>query len=153
MLGGPSWGPGEVAFFLALDLTVQPCAFSDSIKVTSGGISGSAIMDNTMFVPAISPLTTRFVPPSYCSMEYNICDINSYSCSFLLRDVTCGSDGYPTLASDCFPPVRRFPDISNWGDDISYSPAIACPNGWRTMSESFTVTETSGSHSVKCCPS
>jgi hypothetical protein len=119
---------------------------------SAAGSAASSLLATTTSGPAFSPLTTRFVPPSYCSKEFNNCGFGSGLCNYLLRDVTCGSDGRPTLATDCFPPALRFPDITAWGGDVAYSPAVACPVGWRTMSDSSTPGVSLGTRVVACCP-
>jgi hypothetical protein len=103
--------------------------------------------------PVYSPLTTPFLPPSYCSREFDVCEVNISSCSFLLRDVTCGSDGYPSIASECFPPAIDLPGVLGWGIDVTYSPANACPYGWRTQRNGGTSDPLDSSKYAYCCPS
>jgi hypothetical protein len=168
--GGSALGSGGIAFLTSFLIVLPGSASCTSFatlqieKITMAQqlspVAGSAIASLTSAVgfataPAavpISPLTSRFVPPSYCSREFNNCGFGSGFCNYLLRDVTCGSNGRPMLATDCFPPVSRFPDITAWGGDIAYSPAVACPYGWRTMSDSSTPGVSSGTRVVACCP-
>jgi hypothetical protein len=102
-------------------------------------------------------IMTSFTPPSYCNnVVISACSVTTFSsgissgeastiCGDLERDLTCGSDGRATRASECFPespyPYRSL---------LTYSPAIGCPGGWKT--ESLIVDPASQTTAV-CCPS
>jgi hypothetical protein len=95
------------------------------------------------------PLTTMFVPPSYCSMEIGIC--GTYGCVNFSRDATCGADGTPSLARACFPYGTATHDLRY--AVISYSPMAACPSGWTVGFASYNSYLTPAvATAVGCCP-
>jgi hypothetical protein len=82
--------------------------------------------------PVAGPLMTPFVPPSFCTSLFG----NELG-------VTCQPGGGMNRASACFP---NSPSVSGLGYMSSvYSPAIACPVGWTSETQSLST--------VTCCPS
>jgi hypothetical protein len=182
VLEGPRWGPEMLIAFLlfllrlsgwgsALCVLVRRKVWyfwtlglqferreKSLIMAASGGMVAS--LTTITSAPAYSPLTTPFTPPSWCSSEYNVYYTYSGSTTpypYLLRDISCGSDGNPVLATECFPPAMLFPGITAWGADVVYSPAVGCPAGWRTLSNdgppvSSTPGATTGTRVYACCP-
>ncbi|KAG9195168.1 hypothetical protein G6011_00288 [Alternaria panax] len=123
----------------------------------------TSYVSSTSTIPVVGPLTTAFTPPDYCTnviKSYCILStpISSFTsetttlyssgepytyCSYVERDLTCGSDGQATRASACFPN-----DADTTGV-LVYSPGTGCPAGWETQSKNIL----SGKTTAVCCPS
>ncbi|RYN32119.1 hypothetical protein AA0112_g6197 [Alternaria arborescens] len=111
------------------------------------------------------PLMTAFTPPDHCtnvvkssctlttpSSYISIGTSGSYSygdpvwsCPYVERDLSCGSDGRATRDSACFP-------NNNGGDGsgtLLFSPGTACPGEWEMKSEVILSSKTT----AVCCPS
>lgn len=101
-------------------------------------------------------IMTPFTAPSYCT---NVVKSSCYlatpssgsstgtpttSCGYIERDLTCGSDGQATRASECFP-GSRYP----YRSILTYSPAVGCPDGWATQSQ---IIDPSSRTTAVCCP-
>ena len=90
------------------------------------------------------PLTTAFSIPDSC---YNIpVQCISDTCGWLEPFRTCGSDGAPTPAAECYPSGTGEPvdPYVTGSADLVYGPATGCPGGWESIQ---------GSRTVECCPS
>jgi hypothetical protein len=108
---------------------------------------------------------TAFTPPDHCtnvvkssctlttpSSYISIGTSGSYSygdpvwsCPYVERDLSCGSDGRATRDSACFPD-------NNGGDGsgtLLFSPGTACPGEWEMKSEVILSSKTT----AVCCPS
>ncbi|KAH6868693.1 hypothetical protein BKA58DRAFT_199229 [Alternaria rosae] len=116
----------------------------------------------TSFTSSSTPITyshsimTPFTPPSYCTnVIKSSCTLTTpssgsstgtptTSCAYVERDLTCGSDGQATRASECFPGSPYPYSV------LTYSPAVGCPSGWGTQSQ---IIDPSSRTTAVCCPS
>lgn len=144
---------GLVLSALVRDFIASPTSAMADFATASMTTSFSSSF--TRATPSYS-IMTPFTPPSYCNnVVKSSCFLETpssgtstgtptLSCGYVERDQTCGSNGRPTRASECFP-GSPFPYSL-----LTYSPATGCPGGWATQSQ---IIDSSSRTTAVCCPS
>ena len=146
---------GRLALFaVARDFIPSPTSAMADLPTASMTTSFSS---SSTPMPYDYSIMTPFTPPSYCTnVIKSSCTLTTPSsgsstgtpiteCGYIERDLTCGSDGLATRASECFP-GSRYP----YRSILTYSPAVGCPEGWATQSQ---IIDPSSRTTAICCPS
>ena len=100
------------------------------------------------------PFVTPFSAPSFCSIPVRSCDSDIDDlCEYMQSGQTCGSDGKPSFASECFPSgTQSFDSYLSTYNEILYSAATQCPDGWVDVGRS-SFSSPSIYTKISCCPS